>query len=165
MISLELDLLVAQSHITLTEAMQKIDMNGNGVLFLVNDENKLCGAVSDGDIRRWILKTSNLVTEISKVMNQRPIFIFDFEREKASAYMEERSISVLPVTDEEKNIVDIVFAKKEKETAGSGAERRSGNHYGRRERNQVISIYKDFTEAINPYWRRPYYGKDYRRFL
>ena len=80
MISSELDLLVAQSHITLTEAMQKIDMNGNGVLFLVNDENKLCGAVSDGDIRRWILKTSNLVTEISKVMNQRPIFIFDFER-------------------------------------------------------------------------------------
>ena len=114
MISSELDLLVAQSHITLTEAMQKIDMNGNGVLFLVNDENKLCGAVSDGDIRRWILKTSNLVTEISKVMNQRPIFIFDFEREKASAYMEERSISVLPVTDEEKNIVDIVFAKKKK---------------------------------------------------
>lgn len=43
MISSELDLLVAQSHITLTEAMQKIDMNGNGVLFLVNDENKLCG--------------------------------------------------------------------------------------------------------------------------
>lgn len=114
MISSELELFIASSHITLIEAMQKIDLNVNGILFLVNDGNKLCGAVSDGDIRRWILRTSNLDTEISKVMNRHPIYISDFEKGKALEYMEKKSVCVLPVTDGEKHVVDIVFAKRKK---------------------------------------------------
>jgi len=34
---------IVDEHILLTVAMQKIDDNSNGILFVVNQEQKLCG--------------------------------------------------------------------------------------------------------------------------
>ena len=39
-----------------TKILKKIDENGLGILFVVNDDLKLIGSISDGDIRRNFLK-------------------------------------------------------------------------------------------------------------
>ena len=41
--------------------LKKIDKNGLGVVFVVNDDFKLLGSISDGDIRRHFLKKKNTV--------------------------------------------------------------------------------------------------------
>ena len=41
---------------TFTKILKKIDENGLGILFVVNDDLKLIGSISDGDIRRNFLK-------------------------------------------------------------------------------------------------------------
>lgn len=54
-------------HSTVVEAMQKIDSNAKGILFVVVvEENKLIGVVTDGDIRRWLIKTGNLQGKLAK---------------------------------------------------------------------------------------------------
>ena len=50
---------------TIVEAMQKIDANAKGILFITNIDRKLIGAITDGDIRRWLIKTGNLQEQIS----------------------------------------------------------------------------------------------------
>ena len=42
--------------LNVVEAMEKIDANAHGILFIVNEKGKLQGTVTDGDIRRWIIK-------------------------------------------------------------------------------------------------------------
>ena len=37
---------------TIVEAMQKIDANAKGILFITNTDRKLIGAITDGDIRQ-----------------------------------------------------------------------------------------------------------------
>ena len=44
--------LLSHDSITITEALKKIDENALGDLFIVDNENKLDGALSDVDIRR-----------------------------------------------------------------------------------------------------------------
>ena len=57
---------------TIVEAMQKIDANAKGILFITNTDRKLIGAITDGDIRRWLIKTGNLQEQISRLMNRNP---------------------------------------------------------------------------------------------
>ena len=48
-------------EMTIVEAMQKIDITGAGILFIVDMDNRLMGTLTDGDIRRWLIKTGNLI--------------------------------------------------------------------------------------------------------
>ena len=42
------------------DILKTISKNYNGLVFLIDDNNKLIGSVSDGDIRRYILKYKNV---------------------------------------------------------------------------------------------------------
>lgn len=57
---------------TVVEAMQKIDRNARGILFVVNEQQKLLGVITDGDIRRWLIRTGELKAAVAKVMNINP---------------------------------------------------------------------------------------------
>ena len=70
-----LKLLKATIDINIVEAMQHIDANGKGILFIVDSGNKLIGCLSDGDIRRWIIKTGDLNKSIGRIMNVSPKYV------------------------------------------------------------------------------------------
>ena len=61
---------------TVVEAMQKIDSNARGILFIIDKQWKLLGVATDGDIRRWLIKTGNLQEEISHLMNRNPKSVY-----------------------------------------------------------------------------------------
>ena len=69
--------LLSHDSITITEALKKIDENALGVLFIVDSEGKLVGALSDGDIRRWLIKTGNLKASVTQAMNKNPKFVLE----------------------------------------------------------------------------------------
>ena len=48
--------LISPDH-TVVEAMQKIDSNARGILFAADESRKLLGVVTDGDIRRWLIRS------------------------------------------------------------------------------------------------------------
>lgn len=100
---------LSAGNITVVEAMQKIDANAKGILFIVNEECRLEGVVTDGDIRRWIIKTANLQQRISEMMNKSPKYICLKEIHTASEYMERMQINVLPVLNPAGKVVDIVI--------------------------------------------------------
>lgn len=106
------DFLIAGTA-TVVEAMQKIDLNTKGILFVTDKEEKLAGVITDGDIRRWLIKTGNLQEEIWRIMNKNPKIIYCKERNRAQEFIEKYVITALPVVTTEYRIIDIIF-KEEK---------------------------------------------------
>ena len=62
-----------KSNETLRNILLKININGKGIC-IVTDANKVVGVVTDGDVRRFILKNSNLSIKASKIMNTNFIY-------------------------------------------------------------------------------------------
>lgn len=58
---------------TIREALEIINNEALRTALVVNDEGRLVGVVTDGDIRRGLLNNLSLTTEIKNVMNSQPI--------------------------------------------------------------------------------------------
>ena len=108
-----LDAFLVMQTATVVEAMQKIDFNAKGILFVVDEEQRLIGVVTDGDIRRWLLKTGDLRETVQKIMNRNPKVIYPKELKAAKERMERYSITALPVVDTQDHVTDIIFREAE----------------------------------------------------
>lgn len=109
MVKSEISKFVAGGRVTAVEAMQLIDNNAKGILFIVNDDDQIIGSLSDGDIRRWIIKTGDLNGAAEKMMNKNPKMLFESEKNTAADFMKARHIDSVPVVNAEKKITDILF--------------------------------------------------------
>lgn len=105
----QLEKFTGTSNITIIEAMRRIDLNAKGILFIQNKKCELIGCISDGDIRRWIIKHGNVDATVDVAMNTQPRFILVDEKSKAKTIMKNSSVEALPIIDHNKKIVDIIF--------------------------------------------------------
>ena len=83
-------------------------------LFVVRD-NKLVGSVSDGDIRRWVLKSGSLNACAKDFANPNPKFVYEGELEKAKSIFRYPGIVIIPAVNEEKEIVGLLIEKPSNE--------------------------------------------------
>lgn len=95
----------------LIDAMKKIDFNTKGIVYVCNDK-MLVGVITDGDIRRYILKNATIVGNAEDIMNAHPKYIYQDEQINIKDFMKKKSITSLPVLDEGDNITDIIFLDK-----------------------------------------------------
>lgn len=115
----ELKEYLGTEDITVVEAMQRIDANSAGILFITDMEGRLTGSLTDGDIRRWIIKTGKLDSKITQVMFRHPRYLLEEESRDAAAFMKEQQITSVPVLDAEQKIIDVIFdVKKENDKTG-----------------------------------------------
>ena len=105
----ELNKYLCEADINIVTAMERIDKNAAGLLFVVDKENHLMGCITDGDIRRWIIKTGNLQALIREFINTSPFSVNTWEEEKAKSIMQVNRISAVPVVDQQNVIRDIIF--------------------------------------------------------
>lgn len=95
---------------SIKEAMESLDKTAEKVLLVVDDSQRLIGTVTDGDIRRYILKGADLTGIIENAYNRNPIFIFKekFDREKIKKIFTENKIDLIPIMDKNRKVVDYV---------------------------------------------------------
>ena len=62
-------------EISLKEAINRLNELGTKTLVVSNEENKLLGTLSDGDIRRAIINGNNLDENIENIYNQNPKYV------------------------------------------------------------------------------------------
>lgn len=99
--------LVGRNSLSVVDAMEKIDVNANGILFIVDENNSLVGTLTDGDIRRWLLKSGELTVTVTEVMNTSPYLLHVQNKNKAIKMLKEKHITAIPIVDDNKKIVDI----------------------------------------------------------
>ena len=88
---------------TFLETVDLISKKKLGCALVVNDDNKVVGLLTDGDIRRILLRYPDVsVLTVDSVMTKNPKTIApDAMATKALAYMEKYSITALAVCDDE----------------------------------------------------------------
>jgi dTDP-glucose pyrophosphorylase len=85
---------------TIKNALEIIDSEALRTALVVNDTKQLLGVVSDGDIRRGLLKNLSLVDSVSLVMNASPTTAMQGEnREELIKIMRRESILAVPLLD------------------------------------------------------------------
>lgn len=114
----QLDAFLTSPQTTVVEAMQKIDLNMKGILFIVEQEDHLVGVITDGDIRRWLIKTGDLKEQVQKIMNRSPRLIYRKDIPQAQEFMRKYVITALPVVTADGDVTDIVFKEQGKNRKG-----------------------------------------------
>lgn len=102
---------IAGKNTTIVEAMRLIDSNTEGIVFITDDEERLVGSLTDGDIRRWIISTGEITSCVSSAMNQNPKTVFEKDTENAADIMKTLRIYAVPVINNERKIIDIIFSE------------------------------------------------------
>lgn len=95
---------------TVVDALQKIDKNSQGILFVIDKNNRLIGSITDGDIRRWLIKTGDLQAKIDGLMNKDPKFLYSNNIGNYREFLAKYVIRTAPVISPSNEVVDIVFA-------------------------------------------------------
>ena len=96
---------------TIRAALQQLCDSAKGILFLV-DGKTLKGALSDGDVRRFLLGGGGIDALVRDAANMHPKFLFTTERERAHAFMLEKEITAVPIVDEAMEMVDVAFLRE-----------------------------------------------------
>lgn len=95
-------------NLKIHEAIEIIDRNSQQIAIVADEEGKLLGTVTDGDIRRGILKGIPMNCPISQVMNPHPIKIPKLtDRKSILNLLRVNQVRHLPVVDDEGRVVGI----------------------------------------------------------
>jgi len=84
---------------------------GNARLVLVVDtDDRLLGTLSDGDLRRFVLAGNELSSSIQGAFNQNPtcVQVDSFSKQDLRRLFQEKSVTLIPVVDNEGRVVDHV---------------------------------------------------------
>ena len=96
---------------TLLDTMKIIDNSSLQFAVVVDEDQHLLGTVTDGDIRRGLLRGEGLDVPITSIMNPNPITAKSGRRyHKYRQLMKSKMLKQLPIVDEFNRIIDILFA-------------------------------------------------------
>ncbi len=101
---------------TLIEALKQINdlVTGPLVLFAIDDENRMVGTITDGDVRRALINGAQLIDVISSVMNRHFNFVSEGEGNivRSLHHQRELKMKLVPILDAQNHITDIVNLEK-----------------------------------------------------
>jgi perosamine synthetase len=106
----KLKIVTLSEEATIKEAMEKISEAGLRMVFVIDEEKKLLGVATDGDIRRAILSGKDLSSGIKEIMIKNPInFKEGTPATDLLKKMLEKDIQEIPLVDENGVLKDVAL--------------------------------------------------------
>lgn len=107
-----------KSDATLLKALEAINSIGGMdalTLFVVDEKNSVIGSLTDGDIRRGLIKGESLESNVIKIANKLFTYIRTTECDVKTIHIaKKKGIELLPVLDNDMKIVDVVNLRKQR---------------------------------------------------
>jgi dTDP-glucose pyrophosphorylase len=101
--------IVVSSQTPLGEAIARVDATGMQLALVLNDDGHLDGVLSDGDVRRAILRGKSLATPVGEVMNVNPMVASaDTPSDQLLSLMRRHVIHHLPLLNKAGQVQDLV---------------------------------------------------------
>jgi dTDP-glucose pyrophosphorylase len=95
---------------TIIEALKQLDILAkDAILFVVDEEDKLIGSLTDGDVRRGLIRGLNTKDHVKNIIQSHPRFLKKGEMaiDKVIEYRES-NFRILPVLDKDKRVVNVI---------------------------------------------------------
>ena len=100
--------ILIQKNATIHEAIKKIDSTSLQIVLVVDSKNRLLGTVTDGDIRRGILKGLPYDEPVVKVMNSSPITtVQNISKAEVLKMMQDSLVTRIPILDGNGQVVGV----------------------------------------------------------
>lgn len=97
-------------NLSVRDALISLDqLASDAILFVTDDENKLLGSLTDGDLRRGFIKGLGFENSIMDFVQSDPKFIFkdEFDQDRMEEYRR-KNFKIIPIVDKDKIIVDVL---------------------------------------------------------
>jgi len=105
-----MDRLLINKSISIKDAMKQMNAAGGKTLFVTDSEKRLLGSLTDGDIRRWILKEGSLSESIDKVYNRKPVSTRNgYDIMEIKRLMLGNKVEGIPVLNDREEILDVLL--------------------------------------------------------
>ncbi|MGC9386988.1 MAG: nucleotidyltransferase family protein [Hydrogenovibrio sp.] len=97
---------------TIRDALTVLDQQAMQIALVITDDRRLIGTVTDGDIRRGLLRGESLDSAITQVANREPTVGFEAETEMVwHQHMKRRSLRHLPILNGQQQLVGLYYHK------------------------------------------------------
>lgn len=104
-----IDKLLVKSNYSIKKSLEILDVGAKGILLLIDENRKLLGTITDGDIRRAILTGMDLNESIEKIAHYNPISAnINMPRSEIKDLFIKKAIKEIPIIDDYNNIVDLI---------------------------------------------------------
>jgi dTDP-glucose pyrophosphorylase len=102
--------ITVQPSFTIRQAMKILDKTAEKCLLVIDENNKLLGTLTDGDLRRSILRGVNFSEDISNSYKNNPIVFVQnqYTSDEAKRILRDKKIDLIPIVDEEYKVVDYI---------------------------------------------------------
>ncbi|MBN1870857.1 MAG: NAD-dependent epimerase/dehydratase family protein [Candidatus Omnitrophica bacterium] len=106
-------LLVSKAE-TIKTTMRIIDAGAVKTALVVDEKKRLCGVITDGDIRRGILQGVSIDENVTKIMNANPVFEYEhsFSKERILEEIKKRGLTGVPLLDKNNVVKEFVMASE-----------------------------------------------------
>lgn len=104
---------VLDQEALISDAIRILDEVALRIVLVVDEQQVLVGTVTDGDIRRGLIKRIALSDPVTSIMNRTPITVTtDNTRESILALMQRLEILQVPVVDAKKRVKHVEFLQE-----------------------------------------------------
>ena len=101
---------LVDKNMNILEVLNIINENGQGIVYVSEKDNTLLGSITDGDIRRYILKHRSLDGQAYDVMNSNTKYYSDGDNSiSLRRFCLKNNINSLPIIDHDFKILDLFF--------------------------------------------------------
>lgn len=96
------------ANATLKDAIKNLDASALKIVIVIDKDGKLEGTVSDGDVRRGLLRGLGLENTIAEVMSRSPLVAPEnIGHEIVLGLMSANKVQQIPVVDGDNRVVDL----------------------------------------------------------
>lgn len=103
--------ITVKPDITIRQAMKKLSQTGLKCLVIIDEKNKLLGTLTDGDLRKAILKGVDISTSIDNIYQSNPTVLLKnkFRIDEVKKLFTKNKFDLIPVVNHKGKLSDILF--------------------------------------------------------
>lgn len=101
-----------KEDLNIKECFKKLNKTAKKTLVVIDNKNKLLGTLSNGDLRKALLKGKNLKSKIKQIYKKNCIKFNEKKipsHEKIKKYFFLKGIDLIPVVNSKENVVQIIY--------------------------------------------------------
>lgn len=104
-----IDAIFVYKNYSIRQTLEVLDFGAKGIVLIVDEEKKLLGTITDGDIRRALLKGLSLDDSVETVVHFNPVSIKnDMTKEEIKDIFIKKALKVIPIVNENNAVIDLI---------------------------------------------------------
>ena len=105
---MDLNSFKVKSNATLRDALEKINENHHGIVFAINNSNRVIGVATDGDIRSALINGGNLNDSLEAYLNTDFVWADELTTREQLLKQLDHRIQVIPILNQGKELVNVI---------------------------------------------------------